>query len=285
MFGAATSSSALAAQLRVGRSRICMNHSMIQIRLLPPQSRHHYHHHHHRWLSSSSSWSDHSDHDEDPYTVLGLDRSTVTADEVKRAFRALALQYHPDVNPGDDSAAQAFQKISAAYEDLKKGNRLKHNHNNNRSSSVSPYDKEEEDMDEMLAHLEKVLRKQQAANGGDGDGCGSCGTKSSQANADFTTRRQETTLMWNADGTGRVMRTVTTFESTMTGTRKLVQEVAVHPDTGQYQAGWHRQDGGWQEGGLAWVSIHDEIEDEEDELKLPDGDALPSSSAAAGDKS
>ena len=53
----------------------------------------------------------------DYFKVLGLDRSA-DADAVKRAFRKLARQYHPDVNPGDASAEAKFKEISEAYEVL-----------------------------------------------------------------------------------------------------------------------------------------------------------------------
>ena len=52
---------------------------------------------------------------EDPYAVLGLD-STASKDEVKRAYRKLALRYHPDSNPGDRSAEEKMKRINAAYD-------------------------------------------------------------------------------------------------------------------------------------------------------------------------
>ena len=51
------------------------------------------------------------------FQVLGVEPSA-DADEVKRAFRKLARQYHPDVNPGDASAEARFKEISEAYEVL-----------------------------------------------------------------------------------------------------------------------------------------------------------------------
>jgi DnaJ-class molecular chaperone len=53
----------------------------------------------------------------DYFQVLGVDRSA-DADSVKRAFRKLARQYHPDVNPGNASAEARFKEISEAYEVL-----------------------------------------------------------------------------------------------------------------------------------------------------------------------
>ena len=53
----------------------------------------------------------------DYFQVLGLARGA-DADEIKRAFRKLARQYHPDVNPGDSQAEARFKEISEAYEVL-----------------------------------------------------------------------------------------------------------------------------------------------------------------------
>ena len=53
----------------------------------------------------------------DYFQVLGVARNA-DADTVKRAFRKLARQYHPDVNPGDASAEARFKEISEAYEVL-----------------------------------------------------------------------------------------------------------------------------------------------------------------------
>jgi curved DNA-binding protein len=53
----------------------------------------------------------------DYFKVLGVDRGA-DADAIKRAFRKLARQYHPDVNPGDESAEAKFKEISEAYEVL-----------------------------------------------------------------------------------------------------------------------------------------------------------------------
>ncbi len=53
----------------------------------------------------------------DYFKVLGVDRGA-DADTVKRAFRKLARQYHPDVNPGDKTAEARFKEVSEAYEVL-----------------------------------------------------------------------------------------------------------------------------------------------------------------------
>ena len=55
---------------------------------------------------------------DDPYKVLGVSRDA-SDDEIKRAYRRLAKQYHPDLNPGDPVAAKKMQQINAAYEQIK----------------------------------------------------------------------------------------------------------------------------------------------------------------------
>ena len=55
----------------------------------------------------------------DYYKVLGVGRSA-TQDEIKKAFRKLAVKYHPDKNPGDKAAEEKFKEITEAYEVLGK---------------------------------------------------------------------------------------------------------------------------------------------------------------------
>jgi len=53
----------------------------------------------------------------DYYEVLGVERSAGD-DDIKRAYRKLALQYHPDRNPGDKTAEEKFKEAAEAYEVL-----------------------------------------------------------------------------------------------------------------------------------------------------------------------
>ncbi len=53
----------------------------------------------------------------DYYKVLGVDKKA-NEKEIKQAFRRLARQYHPDVNPDDPQAEERFKEINEAYEVL-----------------------------------------------------------------------------------------------------------------------------------------------------------------------
>ena len=54
---------------------------------------------------------------QDLYKALGVDKKA-SAEDIKKAYRKLARQYHPDRNPGDKQAEERFKEISAAYDVL-----------------------------------------------------------------------------------------------------------------------------------------------------------------------
>src|SRR4051794_19813489 len=53
----------------------------------------------------------------DYYEILCVARNA-TAEELKKSYRKLAIQYHPDKNPGDKKAEEQFKELSEAYEVL-----------------------------------------------------------------------------------------------------------------------------------------------------------------------
>jgi curved DNA-binding protein len=61
----------------------------------------------------------------DYYKILGVERKA-TEDEIRKAYRKLAMQYHPDRNPGDKQAEERFKEINEAYQVLSDPNKRTH---------------------------------------------------------------------------------------------------------------------------------------------------------------
>jgi DnaJ-class molecular chaperone len=109
----------------------------------------------------------------DPYATLGLGR-TSTADEIRRAYRSLAKELHPDVRPGDKQAEERFKRATAAFNLL--------------SDPVmkSRYDRGEIDADgnERMAFNSRP-RQSQRAHAGAGAGTGGAGAGAGGAQDPF----------------------------------------------------------------------------------------------------
>jgi molecular chaperone DnaJ len=58
----------------------------------------------------------------DYYEVLGVDKNA-TAQEIKAAYKKMAIKYHPDRNPGDKEAEEKFKEAAEAYDVLRDENK------------------------------------------------------------------------------------------------------------------------------------------------------------------
>ena len=75
---------------------------------------------------------------EEPYKVLGVSPDA-SDEEIKKAYRKLAKQYHPDLNPGDPVAAKKMQQVNAAYEQIKNPQKTQPNHGPQRGYGYDPF--------------------------------------------------------------------------------------------------------------------------------------------------
>lgn len=60
-----------------------------------------------------------------PYKILGI-KQDASEEEIKSAYRKMAIKYHPDKNPGDTEASEKFKEVAEAYEQLTNKNEQQH---------------------------------------------------------------------------------------------------------------------------------------------------------------
>jgi curved DNA-binding protein CbpA len=70
----------------------------------------------------------------DPYKVLGVPREA-SGDDVRKAYRRLARQHHPDIHTGDPGAEERFKEIQQAYEVLSDSDKRRKHDERSRTSS------------------------------------------------------------------------------------------------------------------------------------------------------
>ena len=70
----------------------------------------------------------------DPYGLLGVSRGA-SEEDVRKAYRRLAREYHPDANPGDIKSEERFKEIQQAYEILSNPNKRREYDERSRPSS------------------------------------------------------------------------------------------------------------------------------------------------------
>ena len=101
--------------------------------------------------------------DRDPYEVLGLD-ADATSDEIKAAYRRLAMKHHPDKNPGDKASEWIFREVNRAYEilrDIGRGHRSSGRHEARREGQG--YERAEREGEESDAPAREQARRERQA--------------------------------------------------------------------------------------------------------------------------
>lgn len=109
----------------------------------------------------------------DYYEILGVERG-VDAEEIKRAYRRLAMKYHPDRNPGDAEAEAKFKEAAEAYEVLGDEKRRKQydqfGHEGLRGSGAAAHDFSRMDVSDIFSMFQDIFGGGMGGMGGMGGG-------------------------------------------------------------------------------------------------------------------
>ncbi|MEL7472861.1 MAG: molecular chaperone DnaJ [Planctomycetota bacterium] len=107
----------------------------------------------------------------DYYDILGVDK-TADAEEIKRAYRRLAMKHHPDRNPGDAEAETAFKEAAEAYEvlgdDEKRQRYDQFGHEGVRGAGAAAHDFSRMDISDIFSMFGDIFGQQQGGGGGFG---------------------------------------------------------------------------------------------------------------------
>lgn len=96
----------------------------------------------------------------DYYEILGVDRNT-DDEQIKRAYRRMAMKYHPDRNPGDAEAERKFKEAAEAYEVLsdpeKRGRYDRFGHEGLRGTGAATHDFSRMDVSDIFSMFEEIF--------------------------------------------------------------------------------------------------------------------------------
>lgn len=93
----------------------------------------------------------------DYYEILGVGK-TASLDDIKKSYRKLAMQYHPDKNPGDKASEEKFKEIAEAYsvlsDDQKRANYDRYGHEGLRGMGQQGFD----DINDIFSHFSDIFQ-------------------------------------------------------------------------------------------------------------------------------